>query len=96
MNDLISRQTAIKAVHDAFDECLVWDESGECTANEVERILDELPTIDAVPVVRCRDCVHFAMFKNSVKKVGICKIGYGYCIENDFCSFGERKDEQTL
>ena len=50
MTDLISRRAAIKAIHDEFDECLVWDESGERTANEVERILDGLPTIEAVPI----------------------------------------------
>lgn len=46
MNDPISRNAAIKAIHDEFDECLVWDESGEYTANEVERVLNELPTIE--------------------------------------------------
>ena len=46
MNDLISRQAAIKAVHDEFDECLVWDESGECTANEVEKVLIDLPSAE--------------------------------------------------
>ena len=44
MDDLISRQAAIKAVHEEFDECLVWDESGEYTADEVERILDRVPS----------------------------------------------------
>lgn len=65
-------------------------------ARAYEDVIDEVeaqPTVDAVEVVRCKDCVHFAMFKDSVKKVGICKMGYGYCIENDFCSFGERKDD---
>ena len=45
-DDPISRQAAIKAVHDAFDECLVWDESGEATADEVERVLEELPSAE--------------------------------------------------
>lgn len=44
MNDLISRQAAIDAVHDEFDGCLVWDESGQTTADEVERILYGLPS----------------------------------------------------
>lgn len=42
--DCISRQAAIDAVHKEFDECLVWDESGEKTANNVEQILEELPS----------------------------------------------------
>ena len=39
VTDLISRQAAIDAVHEEFDGCLVWDESGEHTANEIERII---------------------------------------------------------
>ena len=52
MSDLISRQTAIDAVHQEFDECLVWDESGQTTADEVERILDYLPSAEprGIPV----------------------------------------------
>lgn len=46
MNDLISRQEAIDAVHAEFDECLVWDESGQHTADEVERILVEVPSAE--------------------------------------------------
>lgn len=42
--DCISRAGAIKAVHDEFDGCLVWDESGERTADEVEQILEEVPS----------------------------------------------------
>lgn len=44
MSDLISRKAAIDEVHKEFDECLVWDESGECTADEVERIIEDLPS----------------------------------------------------
>lgn len=44
MDDTIYRQAAIDAVHEEFDERLVWDESGEYTADEVERILDRLPS----------------------------------------------------
>ena len=46
MDDLISRQAAIDAVHKEFDEVCVWDESGQTTANEVENILYELPSAE--------------------------------------------------
>ena len=54
MNDLISRQAAIEKIHSDFDECLVWDESGKHTADEVERILDTIPPADVRPVKRGR------------------------------------------
>jgi len=56
MQDLISRQAAIEKIHSEFDECLVWDESGKHTADEVERILDTIPPADVRPVVTCAEC----------------------------------------
>lgn len=43
MRYLIDIQAAIDAIHKEFDDCIVWDESGMTTANEVERILDGIP-----------------------------------------------------
>ena len=43
---LIDADQVVKAVHDEFDECLVWDESGETTANEFENIILQVPTVD--------------------------------------------------
>ena len=45
---LIDADQVVKAVHDEFDECLVWDESGETTANEFENIILQIPTVDPV------------------------------------------------
>ena len=45
---LIDADEAVRAVHDEFDECLVWDESGETTANEFENIILQIPTVDPV------------------------------------------------
>ena len=44
MSDTISRQAAIDAVHEEFDDCLVWDESGKRTADEFEIIINRLPS----------------------------------------------------
>lgn len=46
MSDLISRQKAVDAIHKEFDEVCVWDESGQTTANEVENILYEVPSVE--------------------------------------------------
>lgn len=43
-----------------------------------------MQTVDAVPVVRCRDCRKF--------KTYACRmLASGY---DDFCSYGERKDDE--
>lgn len=56
-----------------------------------KQIIDNAPTEDVVKVVRCKDCKHFGK-----------DLGYGkhdckkyempYCLENDYCSYGERKE----
>ena len=60
------------------------------------QLIVDSPTIDAVPVVRCEDCIYYEMRS--------CEQGYCYFWDreqrqkmnvvafNDFCSYGERKD----
>lgn len=53
--------------------------------------IDDAPTIDAVPVVRCKDCVHFDLYRRD-DGYGFCKVD-GLPHENDwFCKSCERKD----
>ena len=64
----------------------------------------DAPTVDAVPVVRCRECKHFwhygktSLFINGKNiKAGWCQRRIRYDEEyrmtaDDFCSYGERKD----
>ena len=56
-------------------------------ANVVTPILVGQPTIDAVEVVRCKDCYCYCM-----------ETGNGGRTENDFCSYGEKggdADDET-
>lgn len=48
------------------------------------------PTIDAVPVVRCKDCRWFNKLGCAIEIVD----STDRPEENDFCSFGERKDNE--
>lgn len=77
--------------HDSYGE---WQFANGFNLGIVASIVDtkNVPTIDAVLVVRCKDCIHWYR-------------GYGEnkCLEfadiplepNDFCSRGERKDDET-
>ena len=58
-------------------------------------VLKNAPTIDAVPVVRCRECKHFRPCEeiDGVSWSGFCKYGEFHTDEEDFCSRGERKDD---
>ena len=53
--------------------------------------IDRAPTIDAVPVVRCKDCKY--RFKNNGHSKDGCPIidANIWMDDDDFCSHGERK-----
>ena len=50
--------------------------------SKIQRIIADTPTVDAVPVVRCRDCRKFKTYDCRM-------VASGY---DDFCSYGERKE----
>ena len=57
-------------------------------------ILKAIPTIDAVPVVRCKDC-RYCDYKSNV--IGCACFRGGFLRntrENDFCSYGERRNKK--
>ena len=77
---------------DMADVVIVYDRSNELTpVSEVREylkrqktFLDKFPTIDAVPVVRCKDCKH--RFEDSW-----CE--YVDDDDNFYCARGERKED---
>lgn len=86
---LIDADALTIAVHEDWDECLVWDRDGTETANEIERTIWEQPTVDAVVVVHCKDCVHCS--ENGGED---CPVEKHHPIQMyGFCHFGERRSE---
>lgn len=55
-----------------------------CRTEDVKEWLDEQPTIDAVPVVRCKDCE----FSNDL----ICPGHSHDALEDGFCTEGRHND----
>ena len=56
----------------------------------VLKILDSAPTIDAVPVVRCKDCIDYEPELGT--DLGWCPVCSFVRWGDDFCSYGERKE----
>lgn len=58
--------------------------------------IDTSPTIDAVPVVRCRECKYWRRYTRQWENhcAGECERHRmeGGTYENDFCSYGQRKE----
>jgi len=70
----------------------------------VKRLIDEAPAVDSVEVVRCKDCKHYkegellAPNKFCFRLMHPTEnrhIGYNFS-DNDFCSYGERKDNGSV
>lgn len=61
---------------------------------EADRVIREMPTVDAVVVTRCKDC------KYSYDDIsGLC-CSHGVCVdcnvpEDFYCSYGERKEDRN-
>lgn len=54
-----------------------------------------LPTVDAVPVIRCKECVYWQSDENEAEKWEYCRrhhIGIG---PHSFCSYGERSGNMS-
>ena len=64
---------------------------------KAKKMVADAPTVDAVPVVRCKDCKYWKTGEgvNRSKKIKFCTyaIYHSYARrDEDFCSRGERKD----
>lgn len=68
-----------------------YDRQHEGEPGKARKLIEDAPTIDAVPVVRCKDCRYMNLLGN----------GYRYCLvwrgvnslgDEGFCNYGERKD----
>lgn len=95
---------ALKADYGMKDDCADCDKElrGKSIKCEFDRFyskmdfcgwLDDAPTVDAVPVVRCKDC---KFYHRMTAETGICVLACRHLGNDGFCSEGERKDgEQT-
>lgn len=57
-----------------------------------KRMLDHMDTVDAVPVVRCKDCKYLVNATVNDNGFLICDINDMEIAPDDFCSYGEPKE----
>ena len=89
-DDLISRSELLEYVE--FDRRVIAP--NKHTATDILLMIKTAPAVDAVPVVRCKDCIgKDTWYKNEEFGVYICGLSGLYIVEdNDFCSYAERKE----
>lgn len=98
-DDYIDRQAVLDAVDDIHQEHLYkqigdkdtytpYNEGWADACDRIDSVLRGLPSADVQPVVQCKDC-------DSAECSGVmiyCFTHGRYMRDNDFCSYGERKD----
>ena len=91
MADYIDREELLEKLHRRH-----WDVMVDFIEMEfpvVKERIDDMPSVDAVEVVRCKDCKHTT--KSSADKMFVDKLHCrftGVCVDNDFfCKWGEKE-----
>lgn len=65
-----------------------------CPLDEVNDVIDLCPTVDAVPVIRCKDCDNrvYINMGDEIGVVGGCAIYEAALPEDFYCAYGKRGD----
>lgn len=78
------------------DELLDWSEiipltdDGGIDINDFEEKLKTMPTIDAVQVIRCKDCKYY---EEQDETIGTCLLTESGAHIKGYCSWAEMKEE---
>ena len=98
MSDLISRSALLEKIQFRIPNDRVLTDIVDSCVKITRRIIEEAPAVDAVEVVRCKDCKHWNCYGGENHNNGDCSelYGMGCCMNgDDFCSYGERKGNAT-
>lgn len=76
--------------HDSYGE---WQFDNGFNLGVVASIVDtkSVPTIDAVPVVRCNDCKYY---EETDSRIGTCLLTISGARVDGFCAWAERKENE--
>lgn len=76
-------------------ECLVDERTAErfATFCALSDAVEQMPTVDAVPIIRCKDCT-FGHYIDHGHMHCLHPCGLTTNMTDDFCSYAERKEEK--
>ena len=63
------------------------------TSPSVAFCIDRIKSVDAVEVVRCKNCCHYTKEKNKAYDGHYCARMVEFVQPDDFCSYGEREND---
>ena len=95
MPEYIKRMSAMTICERYIQHCFETDDNrGQDIADRIFDEITEIPTADVVEVVRCKDCKYYE--KWSDRSIFCNKhIVFMGMNDNDYCSYGELKEQQN-
>ena len=100
---LIDADTVLKLFDAEFKETIKLIREGETHLDnlaegfcEAYRVIQNMPTVDAVPVVRCRECTYAKNAKVNKKGFRICPASHMEIVDDDYCSYGELEENNEV
>lgn len=107
MDEYIKRDEAIQRIRDL--SLLIGFQGPAVAISAAITAIERMPAVDAVEIVRCKDCVHsddkchkdgLRYCMRGIKAENYNETGYIYPVEEvvrdvDFCSYGERRTDET-
>ena len=86
MDEYINRE----AVYEDFEKCN--SENPKWTPSRVKTLITRQKAVDAVEVVRCRDCFYYTPEEDYFGKCVFLIGGNQYVVPDGYCYLGERKE----
>lgn len=87
--DLITKDFALYVVH-YFASMLTW--SKQDILGEIDRTIKEADRVDAVRVIRCKDCKHMEVTPDCLRWCHVWS-GINGMGDDGFCNYGERRSD---
>ena len=81
---LIDADALLDALYDA-EFCVL------CPLDEVSGVIDASPTVDSVPVVRCKDCTEWTKYTRECGELGACAVYDIMKLADGYCDYGARR-----
>lgn len=72
-----------------------YDAEHEGTPGRARELIKQAPAADVAPVIRCEECRYYQNAKINKKGFLICPASGMEITEDDYCSYGERKEANT-
>lgn len=89
---LADEKEAYYAAQSKIDDITLW-RANYIVHHKIKKLIADTPTIDAVPVVRCKDCKWYVKYREIPPFCDNPICGMQHPNDETFCSYGERRDD---